>query len=197
MNFLAHLHLAEQCQSHLAGNLLADFVRGNPDQQFRQDVADGIRLHRFIDSYIDALPEVLECRRLFDTDTRRVSGIALDITWDHFLARHWTQFHPQPLTEFVRTARREVEQFSDPAPEQYLATMARMWQQNWLEQYKHVSTLERALQRMALRRPRLNQLAACPDVILAHYPTLEQQFFVIYPQVSRAARQFRQQQLQP
>ncbi|WP_420848114.1 ACP phosphodiesterase, partial [Photobacterium sanctipauli] len=97
MNFLAHLHLAEQCNSHLAGNLLADFVRGDPYQQYPKHVADGIKLHRFVDSYIDSLPEVRECRQLFVPETRRVSGIALDITWDHFLARHWAQYHPSPL----------------------------------------------------------------------------------------------------
>jgi acyl carrier protein phosphodiesterase len=30
MNFLAHLHLAHLADSSLPGNLLADFVRGNP-----------------------------------------------------------------------------------------------------------------------------------------------------------------------
>jgi acyl carrier protein phosphodiesterase len=30
MNFLAHLHLAHLADSSLSGNLLADFVRGNP-----------------------------------------------------------------------------------------------------------------------------------------------------------------------
>ena len=30
MNFLAHLHLAHLADSSLPGNLMADFVRGNP-----------------------------------------------------------------------------------------------------------------------------------------------------------------------
>lgn len=31
MNFLAHLHLATLAQSSLLGNLMADFVRGDPE----------------------------------------------------------------------------------------------------------------------------------------------------------------------
>lgn len=194
MNFLAHLHLAAHCRSHLAGNLLADFVRGDPDRQYSPVVANGIRLHRFIDSYIDAMPEVRHCRQRFDPATRRVSGIALDITWDHFLARHWLHYHDRPLTDFVNDARAEVTAYQGAAPEAYHLTMARMWQQQWLLQYREAATIQTALERMACRRPRLHQLANCPADINRHYLYLEQQFFRIYPQLIEAADRFRARQ---
>ncbi len=34
MNFLAHLHLAHLADSSLPGNLMADFVRGNPQGDY-------------------------------------------------------------------------------------------------------------------------------------------------------------------
>ncbi|MEJ2764311.1 ACP phosphodiesterase [Photobacterium sp. MCCC 1A19761] len=194
MNFLAHLHLADHCRSHLAGNLLADFVRGDPDRVYSREVANGIRLHRFVDSYIDAMPEVLRCRELFSPQTRRVSGIALDITWDHFLARHWQRYHALPLAAFVNDAHAKVTAYRGAAPEAYHLTMARMWQQQWLLQYQDVDTIQMALERMANRRPRLYQLAHCPADILRHYNQLEQQFFRIYPQLIEAAGTFRAQQ---
>lgn len=194
MNFLAHLHLADCCNSHLAGNLLADFVRGDPYSQYSRSVADGIKFHRFVDSYIDAMPEVLLCKQLFTSGTRRVSGIALDITWDHFLAKHWQHYHPQPLAAFVADARAQVEQYQDNLPESYRLTMSRMWQQQWLLQYREKQTITRALERMAVRRPKLHKLANCPAEIIRHYTTFEQQFRVIYPQVIRAAKAYRAQQ---
>ncbi|MGF1680564.1 ACP phosphodiesterase [Photobacterium minamisatsumaniensis] len=190
MNFLAHLHIAEQCNSHLAGNLLADFVKGDPYVQYPRTVADGIKLHRFVDSFIDALPEVRLCRQLFSPTTRRVSGIALDITWDHFLAMHWTQYHADPLPEFIHSAQHEVSLFTENLPDAYQLTMARMWQQNWLSQYQYPETINLTLTRMAQRRPKLYQLAHCPDDINLHYNELEDQFHCIYPQVEFAAREF-------
>ncbi|OLQ75883.1 ACP phosphodiesterase [Photobacterium proteolyticum] len=194
MNFLAHLHLADRCCSHMAGNLLADFVRGDPYQQYPLAVADGIKLHRFVDSYIDAMPEVLQCRQLFTTDTRRVSGIALDIAWDHFLAKHWPLYHPLALPDFVSQARQQVEQYQDNLPDSYRLTMSRMWQQQWLLQYRDQRTITTALERMALRRPKLHQLANCPELIDKHYDTLELRFHAIYPQVIRATHTYRSQQ---
>ncbi|WP_458452808.1 ACP phosphodiesterase, partial [Klebsiella variicola] len=34
MNFLAHLHLASLANSSFLGNLMADFVRGAPEEQY-------------------------------------------------------------------------------------------------------------------------------------------------------------------
>ena len=56
MNFLAHLHLAHLADSSLPGNLLADFVRGNPQSDFPADIVDGIFMHRRIDVMTDNLP---------------------------------------------------------------------------------------------------------------------------------------------
>ncbi|MGF1725104.1 ACP phosphodiesterase [Photobacterium nomapromontoriensis] len=197
MNFLAHLHLAKQCDSHLAGNLLADFIRGDPYRLYSSNVANGIKLHRFVDSYIDALPEVLRCRQRFTPETRRVSGIALDITWDHFLAKHWHRYHSTPLAHFVQQAQQEIALFDEEQPEAFTLTMERMWHQQWLLQYQHSDTIDRALERMALRRPRLYQLANCPAVIQRHYHLFEQQFHRIYPQVQQAAKTYSQQQTAP
>ena len=55
MNFLAHLHLAHLADSSLSGNLLADFVRGNPEANFPPDVVEGIYMHRRIDVMTDNL----------------------------------------------------------------------------------------------------------------------------------------------
>lgn len=84
MNFLAHLHLAHLADSSLSGNLLADFVRGNPASSFAPEVVDGIFMHRRIDVMTDNLPEVREAKEWFRSETRRVAPITLDVMWDHF-----------------------------------------------------------------------------------------------------------------
>ncbi len=194
VNFLAHLDLADFCRSHLAGNLLADFVRGDPYKQHTKAAADGIKLHRFVDGYIDAMPQVKQCQRLFRPETRRVSGIALDLIWDHFLARHWNDYHTQPLSQFVAFARQEVEIYQHNLPESYQQMSSRMWQQQWLIQYQETATIETALTRMAIRRPKLHQLANTPTDIFTHYQQLETTFHAIYPQIQQAALGYRQRQ---
>ncbi|WP_027252972.1 ACP phosphodiesterase [Photobacterium halotolerans] len=190
MNFLAHLHLADHCHSHLAGNLLADFVRGDPYRQYSPEVAAGIKLHRFVDGFIDSQPEVRAWRRAFPPDIRRVSGIALDMIWDHYLARHWHNFHDLPLPVFVQQVRKEVEGFAGKEPDHYRQMTQHMWQQEWLIQYQQVASIHQALERMAIRRPKLSSLAECPPFLAGHYQELEQSFFILYPRLMDASQAF-------
>ena len=121
MNFLAHLHLAHLADSSLSGNLLADFVRGDPAGEWPADVVEGIFMHRRIDVLTDNLPEVTEAKGWFRPETRRVAPITLDVMWDHFLSRHWTQLSPElPLPEFVRYAHAQVTLFC-PIPRRVLS----------------------------------------------------------------------------
>ena len=119
MNFLAHLHLAKLADSSLLGNLMADFVRGNPHQHWSAPVADGILMHRRLDVMTDALPEVRSARQLFRAETYRVAPITLHHIWDHLLARHRPQLTPdQTLLPFAATAQRAIPPpLADTPPE--------------------------------------------------------------------------------
>lgn len=189
MNFLAHLHLAQLADSSLLGNLMADFVRGNPHQQWSPPIADGILLHRRLDSLTDSLPEVREARQWFRAETRRVAPITLDVIWDHFLARHWDQFHPaQSLPAFSASAEQEIVPQLAGTPEGFIELNAVMWRERWLEHYADPTRLARVLNGMAQRRPRLAALRDSYQDFVENYAGLEQQFFQLYPRLMELAR---------
>lgn len=76
MNFLAHLHIAHHCQSSLLGNLLGDFVKGDPTEQYPQSLVQGIRLHRWVDAYTDSHPVMKAAKSLFPSQQQRFAPIA-------------------------------------------------------------------------------------------------------------------------
>lgn len=189
MNFLAHLHLAQLADSSLLGNLMADFVRGNPHQYWPTPVADGILMHRRLDVMTDALPEVREARQLFRPETYRVAPITLDVIWDHFLARHWTTFHPTlTLAQFSALAEHEIVPKLASAPEAFKSLNAVMWRERWFEHYAQPARLERVLNGMASRRPRLAALRNSYQDFVDHYPALEKLFFQFYPRLMQLAQ---------
>ncbi|WP_304166553.1 ACP phosphodiesterase [Lonsdalea britannica] len=182
MNFLAHLHLATLADSSLLGNLMADFVRGNPDGTFPDEIVAGIRLHRRIDSLTDSLPEVRAACRYFSADYRRVAPITLDVLWDHFLARHWTRLSPHvTLPQFVADARGEIEPHLPQTPERFRNLNNYLWTERWLERYAELPFIGEVLYRMALRRPRLAALAGSFEEVERHYHQLETLFWQFYP----------------
>lgn len=189
MNFLAHLHLAYLAESSLPGNLLADFVRGNPDGTYPDEVVEGIRMHRRVDALTDALPEVREAKAWFRPETRRVAPITLDVMWDHFLSRHWAQISPdRPLTEFVRYARAQVATILPVSPPQFVNLNSYLWSEKWLERYREMAFIQQVLNGMANRRPRLDALRDSWHDLDAHYPALEKQFWQFYPRMMDQAQ---------
>lgn len=188
MNFLAHLHLAQLADSSLLGNLMADFVRGNPHQHWPTPVADGILMHRRLDVMTDSLPEVREARQLFRPETYRVAPITLDVIWDHFLARHWTTFHTtQSLAQFSAIAEKEIMSQLASTPDEFKSLNAVMWRERWFEHYAQPARLERVLHGMASRRPRLVALRDSYQDFVDHYPALETLFFQFYPRLMALA----------
>ncbi|CAH0991317.1 Acyl carrier protein phosphodiesterase [Sinobacterium norvegicum] len=189
MNYLAHLHIAEVCHSHFAGNLLGDFVKGSPEQQHPAEVAAGIRLHRFVDSFTDQHPLVKQAKTLFVDERRRYAPIALDMFWDHCLAKHWQQYHSKPLSHFNRHAAAEVARYQDNLPERYQRLMRYMWPQRWLESYQEIDNIGLSLARMSQRSPRMAPLADCIIDLQQHYHALEEIFPEFYPLLLTAAQQ--------
>ncbi|EBU6936373.1 ACP phosphodiesterase [Salmonella enterica subsp. enterica serovar Manchester] len=190
MNFLAHLHLAHLADSSLSGNLLADFVRGNPATHYPPDVVEGIYMHRRIDVMTDNLPEVREAREWFRHETRRVAPITLDVMWDHFLSRHWTQISPDfPLQAFVGYAHAQVATILPDSPPRFVNLNDYLWSEKWLERYRDMDFIQNVLNGMANRRPRLDALRDSWYDLDAHYDALEECFWHFYPRMmAQAAR---------
>ncbi len=189
MNFLAHLHLAFVANSSLLGNLMADFVRGNPDGLYPSGVVAGIRMHRRIDTLTDSHPAVKTAKDLFSADYRRVAPIALDLVWDHFLARHWSRVEPEiSLRRFVLQAEAAIMPALPRTPDAFRSLNAYLWRERWLERYAHRPFLAQALAGMASRRPRLAALGGIYPQIEQHYPALEACFWQLYPDMIQLAR---------
>lgn len=189
MNFLAHLHLASLANSSLYGNILADFVRGNPQGNYSEKVIDGIFMHRRVDVMTDRLPQVLEAKRLFREEFRRVAPITLDVVWDHFLALHWQELEPKvSLHAFVNRAQTEIVPMLPDSPERFQNLNAYMWQERWLERYAELPFIAKVLQGMANRRPKLGALAGSFNDIENNYTFLEQTFWQFYPQMIAQAK---------
>ncbi|MCO4158507.1 ACP phosphodiesterase [Citrobacter amalonaticus] len=190
MNFLAHLHLAHLADSSLSGNLLADFVRGNPESHYPPDVVDGILMHRRIDVMTDNLPEVREAREWFRSETRRVAPITLDVMWDHFLSRHWAHISPEfPLQAFVGYAHAQVSTILPDSPPRFVNLNDYLWSEKWLERYRDMDFIQNVLNGMASRRPRLDALRDSWYDLDNHYDALEARFWRFYPRMMEQARQ--------
>ena len=192
MNYLAHLHIAEQAQSSFLGNLAADFIRGNPDKTLPTSVANGVRLHRFVDATVDSEPEIMDCYALFPKGLRRIAPIALDIYWDHLLINEWKNFHSLGVDEFLTHVQDQIaleESQCDDLPARYLQVSRLLWQQQWIMSYRSWRGFNEILYRMSQRSIAIKALPNCAPIIDVHSSTLHHVFHNFYPRLLNAAQQ--------
>lgn len=194
MNFLAHLHIAQHTNSSFVGNFLGDFVKGDPAGQFNKQIVQGIRLHRFVDSYTDQHPIIKSLKPLFPAHLRRFSAITLDMFWDHCLAKHWGNFSDLSLSEFCQQAQLQIAQESilekNALPQRFQNVSQLVWQDKWLECYGKIENINVGLQRMATRSPRMAPLAFTGQTLLECYDLLSEAFFELYPDVLQKSMQY-------
>jgi len=194
MNYLAHLHIAASTNTSYSGNFLGDFVKGDPAQQFPIKIVEGIRLHRYVDSFIDKHPHVLEAKLVFPKALRRYAPIALDMFWDHCLALYWSRFHHLTLSDFCAMAKRKIEQETEGEdvilPPRFQQVNGWVWEERWLESYQKLTNIEYALKRMATRSERMAPLAETGQILAKNYVQLSDVFFEVYADVLQASEAF-------
>ena len=116
MNWLAHLYLSEPTPAARIGNLLPDFAPVASLTGLPPEFQRGIRLHHCIDAYTDCHAITRKSVNRFRPPLRRYGGILTDLFYDHFLARHWSDFSPQPLKDFTRDVYQSFDEVSAQIP---------------------------------------------------------------------------------
>jgi acyl carrier protein phosphodiesterase len=181
VNYLAHVYLADVVGASLTGNLMGDFVRGPLAGRFPESIELGLRLHRRVDVFTDAHPVPRISRRRFKPPFRRYAGIMVDVFYDHCLARHWADYHDEPLTTFSARVYESLTRDHAALAEPLKSTHARMGELDILASYRQMAGVERALAHLSRRFSRANPLAAGGAPLRAHYRGLELDFRAFMP----------------
>lgn len=176
MNFLAHAWLSRQgSDDFLYGNLIADGIKGTRLEALGDDVAAGVRHHRRVDAAIDSHPEVLALLASAPAAQRRYAGIALDVMWDHFIARD----HPDPA--LVARCYAVLDQRA--APQRLAGMIPSLIRGDWLTRYADFDFTCQAIAGIGTRLRGPNQLAALTPWLDTAYPQLEAAFQALWPQM--------------
>lgn len=188
MNHLAHALLAAPDEDLMLGGLIADFLRGRIDPARPRGVRAGIALHRSIDVFTDAHPQVVAARALFEPPYRRYAGILLDVWFDHLLARGWDRLGIGSLHAFSRDvqallARRAAEV---PAPMHGFVRYLRA--HDLPERYADLGTIGHVLRGLSARLSRANPLGDALPIVERHAEALDRRFEAFFPDLQAHVR---------
>lgn len=184
MNHLAHFFLAARSAEAITGALLGDFVKGKIDaQSFPEPMRIEIMTHRYVDAFTDADERILQSKEIFKKTRRRLAGIALDVAFDHFLARNWEEFTDENFRGFTHNVYKDLSRNLQYFPFNFQAILPRMIADDWLFAYKKFERVQGVLQRMSSRMRGGESLNEAFDEIKANYLFFDELFKEFFPRL--------------
>ncbi|MEO9967471.1 MAG: ACP phosphodiesterase [Reichenbachiella sp.] len=176
MNYLSHLYLSFGDIEITLGNFMADFVKGKKYLNYPIGVQNGILIHREIDSYADSHPIFLEGKRRLVKDYRHYAGVIMDVYYDHFLAKNWSNYSDEELKSFSTRHYQLLNNNTDLLPDRCQYLLSYMEAGDWLYNYQFLEGIQFTLSGMSRRTSFESGMEKALSNLEAEYEQYEDEF---------------------
>jgi len=183
MNFLAHLYLSKDNKNILIGNFISDAIKGKQYKKYPKEIQVGILLHREIDTFTDTHPIVKKSMRRLNKRYRHYNGVIIDILYDHFLAKNWSNYSEIPLELYAENIYSFLNKNIATFPDELQHLLPNMIQYNWLVNYASLEGIERVLKGMNKRTKGISQMDLAIEDLKLHYTEFEQDFTLYFEEL--------------
>lgn len=191
MNYLAHFYLSGTHEHLLLGNFIADAVKGKQLEAFSDELQEGIRMHRAIDFYTDTHAVTSRSKARLREQFNHYSGVIVDVFYDHFLARNWSEFSNEPLPEYSQRIYSILEQNIEWFPERPRQMLPFMKNHDWLMAYTEIEGIRRVLTGMSRRVKFDSKMEFAADALEKDYPLFEKDFRDFFPDLNSHTEKYR------
>ena len=162
---------------------MADSIRGNSYLEYPEEIKKGILLHRYIDTFTDSHPIYRKSKHRLHENYGHYSGIVIDIFYDHFLAKNWTNYCEQPLEDFASNFYKSLELHYDITTERTKGMMPYMTERNWLVSYATIAGIGMILFQMDHRTKNKGNMKNAIKELQQYYNQFEEEFTLFFEEL--------------
>ncbi len=180
MNFLAHIYLSGDNDLIKIGNLMADGIHGKHFDTFPIAIQKGIILHRSIDTFTDAHPIFRQSTKRLHANYHHYSGIIVDIFYDHFLAKNWSNYSDERLEDYSERFYQSLRDNYDDLTPKTQKMMPYLIEHNWLLSYQTIEGIESVLTKMDIRMKLDSNMRFSVAELKTYYSDFESEFTAFF-----------------
>ena len=142
----------------MVGNFFADHARGRQWEHLPDAIAQGVLLHRQMDTWTDQHPAIMEAKRMLPTEAGLFRGVFIDVFIDYFLALQFEVWHGEKLSAFVNRIQPTLHLGAKNHFPKAVPMIEALKRYDWLNQYAHIEGIGTTLEQMGRRFPKANPL---------------------------------------
>ena len=162
---------------------MADGIHGYRYLDYPDELQKGILLHRYIDTFTDTHPIYRKSKHRLHKKYGHYSGVIMDIVYDHFLAKNWSQYHNESLEVYAENFYNLIQENFDILTEKTQKMIPFMIARNWLLSYASLEGLKMILFQMDYRtKHRVNMPEAVVEV-KQYYFEFEEEFTLFFEEL--------------
>ena len=183
MNYLAHIYLSGESDLITIGNFIADGIKGKDYRIYPVDIQIGILLHRHIDTFTDAHKTVRKSTKRLHKKYSHYSGIIVDMLYDHFLAKNWSNYSRTDLSLYTENFYASLETHYNILPNRIQKMIPYMLAENWLVSYASKEGIGRALEGMNRRTKNRVHMDEAINELDQFYEAFENEFTLFFEEL--------------
>lgn len=183
MNYLAHTFLAGENQKTIVGSFIADAIKGNHLDIYEKDIALGVKLHRAIDQFTDTNNIVQNSKKRLYGKYHKYAGVIVDMFYDHFLAKNWSDYSAIPLDETAHNTYGLILKHYSILPSKIIRILPFMIYHNWFVSYADINKLKLHFEGMARRTSFVSGMENVTEDLRTDYNLYEKEFKLFFPLV--------------
>ncbi|MBF8457421.1 DUF479 domain-containing protein [Kaistella sp. G5-32] len=179
MNYLAHSFLAFS-DEQIVGQFLEDVIPNRDRFSFSAKIQEGITLHREVDTFTDAHPELSAAKKIFSPLVRLYAGAFVDVSMDYFLANSLSD---QVLKNHAEKVYQVLRKYESLLPERLVRMVNGMEKDNWLYNYKQDWGIQYSMQNVLNKAKYLDKDLPVFEVFMKNKPQLKKHFDIFFPEL--------------
>ncbi|MGL6121881.1 MAG: ACP phosphodiesterase [Shewanella sp.] len=192
MNFLTHLHLADISKTHLAAHVAGNYIHA-PIALAPVELRQALWLNQEVNTLCASHELTIELMEAFPAPLRSIAAELMAVSFDHYLAYYWEEYHHQPLDEFSHKAYDALDTYAAQGVDTYhpaalFKLLPIMRSADWLGSYATEQGLQQALAQVANQHPQAVLFKDVHKVVNKMQIEIETAFRTFYPQLMAYSR---------
>jgi len=181
MNYLAHIYLSGDNTNLMLGNFMADGIKGTQWESYDSEIKKGIELHRAIDFFTDTHEIVKISKNRIWINYRHYNAVVIDIFYDHFLAKFWTDYHSKELDVFTKATYQTLQHNVEVLPARTKLFLHHMVKNDLLYNYQHIHGIDKVMKGMARRASFDSGMEQAAQDLVLYYDEFASDFKTFFP----------------
>ena len=155
---------------------MADSIHGRRPESFPPGICKGIMLHRAIDTFTDSHSVFRQTTKRLHARYHHYAGVIADVYYDHFLAKNWHLYHPEPLEKFAADFYALLNDNFAVLADQTKQMVPHMIRNNWLVGNAYLDGIARTLEQIDRRTGNKSGMTSAIEELQEFYIEFEKEF---------------------